>query len=671
MEDKRSFSLRQKKPSRRPTISAPKQLSNQSATTASKNQGPPRVNGLSEKPQNVKEERPGRPGGNTADLVKRRYSTRFAQLPDFNNADIPPVPNGHLPNQSSKLNYPVPNQAQNPDIDIAALKNADLDPEKYSSAVLADASDQQLRDFQNDLRKLKNRASTNLQRSVVENRTQFIKISKEAEKLNEEMRTLRGLMSELNTSVNNLSSDTSMPDPRAAFDDVATRARKQANRSSVANLEVMRNVELQTLWKNVSGSQKFLPAIPGRHIVLEQSNWVELDAATWRARRQAHIILLNDHLMIATKKKKRVDPGSMINGDTEQKASTVLVVEKCWPLQDIDLLDLASMANARDRHEIAHAISIRSGHESFTYRSDRSTSADKNNLLLSFRKTSKELRQVGRADTESSTKSKEAMKYHATRDPTLSQKTELLRSLSNSKDRAEILIDVDGKQQNVRWVESQIDEVDIDIALQRFEDAVRLIEKLRKLAKGLKGKSIAQELITIKLDGRANKLADLVVLRLIETHSFSRATQTSVAWLVRLGFDDRARESFLKARSDIITKRARQCIFEGDLRDYIFQVSFVYFTVMKNTVSIYQQCFPPPMMSACVNWAKGQLDGFNVILARQLSSIQRGSQTWNECMDQAKEHAALVDEVGLDFKELVRVKSDEDEGVSDRGLLPH
>lgn len=108
----------------------------------------------------------------------------------------------------------------------------------------------------------------------------------------------------------------------------------------------------------------------------------------------------------------------------------------------------------------------------------------------------------------------------------------------------------------------------------------------------------------------------------------------------------------------MITKRARQCIFEGDLKDFIFQVSFVYFTLMRNTVSIYQQCFPPLMMSACVKWAKEHLDGFNVILSRQLSSVQRGSPTWNECLDQAKEHAMMVNEVGLDFKELVRVKEE-------------
>ncbi|KAL8705038.1 MAG: hypothetical protein Q9201_001808 [Fulgogasparrea decipioides] len=663
MEDRRGFSLRQKKSSRRPAISTPKQLSNQSTTAQSLSQTHLHVNGYREKLISSDGERPTRPGGNTADLVKRRYSTRFAQLPDFDNADVPAMPNGHLANQNPKLNLPVPNQAHGVNVDVAALKSPSLDPEKYSTNILSDASDQQLRDYQNSLRKLKNRASTDLQQNAYQNRRQFIKISKEAEKLNEEMRTLRGLMSELNSSVSNLSTNTSMPEPRAAFDDVATGARKQANRSSVANLEVMRNVELQALWKNVAGSQKFLPAIPGRHIVLEQANWVELDAATWKAKRQAHIVLLNDHLMVATKKKKRPDPNSTVNGDTEKKPSATLVAEKCWPLQDIDMLDLASMATARDRHEMAQAISIRCGHESFTYRSDRSTSSDKNNLLLAFRRTSEGLRQVARGDTESTTISKETRKYHATMDHTLSEKTDLLRSLSDSKDRPEVLIDVDGKQQNLRWVEGQIDELDIDIALQRFEDAVRLVEKLRKLAKGLKGNSMAQHLITTKIDGRANKLADVVVQRLADTHSFSRATQMNVAWLVRLGFDDRARESFLKARSENITRRARQCIFEGDLRDYIFQVSFVYFTIMKNTVSIYQQCFPPPMMSACVKWAKEQLDAFNVILAKQLSSIQQGSQTWNECMDQAKEHAMLVDEVGLDFKELVRVKSDEDERI--------
>ena len=58
-------------------------------------------------------------------------------------------------------------------------------------------------------------------------------------------------------------------------------------------------------------------------------------------------------------------------------------------------------------------------------------------------------------------------------------------------------------------------------------------------------------------------------------------------------------------------------------------------------------------MSACVKWAKEQVDAFNIILARQLSSTERGGQLWMECMNQAKEHAKMLSEVGLDFKSLI------------------
>lgn len=59
------------------------------------------------------------------------------------------------------------------------------------------------------------------------------------------------------------------------------------------------------------------------------------------------------------------------------------------------------------------------------------------------------------------------------------------------------------------------------------------------------------------------------------------------------------------------------------------------------------------MTSACVKWAKEHVDDFNVILARQLSSVESDSPVWAECMERAKEHAMLLLEVGLDFKDLI------------------
>lgn len=58
-------------------------------------------------------------------------------------------------------------------------------------------------------------------------------------------------------------------------------------------------------------------------------------------------------------------------------------------------------------------------------------------------------------------------------------------------------------------------------------------------------------------------------------------------------------------------------------------------------------------MSACVKWAKEEVEAFNRILARQLSSTEQEGEAWKKCMDQAKEHAQMLSEVGLDFRTLV------------------
>lgn len=487
-------------------------------------------------------------------------------------------------------------------------------------------------------------------------------------------------MSELTSALGQAtvnSGSTSTSEIRSSYDDRTLAARKRANRSSVANLEAMWSTQLQALWKNVEQSQKFLPAIPGRHIVHESGHWVELDSATWKSRRPVHIFLLNDHLMVATRKKKRVDPNVNGTDGQRQHIATKLVAERCWPLQDIDMVDLASrhqgspsVNGASNDRDISNAINVRVGQESFTYRHDGSDTAEKLNVLLTFRRTVEELRKTLRVETDgSAAKTQDSLSYPALRDPALPNQTGMLGTLNTSKDRPEVLIDVDGKQKNLRWVEGQIDELDIDVALQRFEEAAKKVEALRRIAKGIRSNAMAQNLITTKVDQRASKLAALVIKRLVDTHSLLNATQTNVGWLVRLGFEDRARESFLEARSGVIVKRARyvhtlamrlryanlhrQCVFEGDIHQYIYQISFVYFTLIKNTVSIYQQCFAPLMMSACVKWAKEHVDGFNVILARQLSSVKSDSPVWAECMERAKEHAMLLLEVGLDFKDLI------------------
>jgi hypothetical protein len=449
------------------------------------------------------------------------------------------------------------------------------------TTLLADASDQELLAYQSNLQRLRNRTSTDLKQNVYQNRTQFIKISKEAEKLKAEMRTLRQLMTELRANTNALSQEslgkglTGAGPDLADLDSERIAARKRANRSSVANLEAMWNSQLQTLWKNVEGSQKFLPAVPGRHVIRDSPHWVELNPATWKARRAIHIFLLNDHLLVASRKRKRGDQSADASDPTtsqkqqnqqQQPVISKLVAERCWPLQDIEMVDLSSKLSSMektdgqpDHDSTSRAINIRVGQESFTYRNDRSDGGETATLLLAYRKAVDELLRSLRAEVAESTTGREKQDQAFSRpEATLSARAQRPESRTGFlRDKASIVIEIDGQQRNMRWVESQFDELDIALALQRFKEAVDGIEKLRQVANELGDNTAAQQHVIAKTRDRAEKVADVLLRQLSETHSFLNATQKNVGWLMRLGFEERSREVYLAARSASLAKRAR------------------------------------------------------------------------------------------------------------------
>ena len=140
MDDKgRGFSLRKQKGPRRLAYKA-KQISSPvpsplptPTTSAPTSQPPPRINGTAKKnlaiSQDGRLERP-KLGGNTSDLVKRRYSTRFTHAPDFSNSEqVPAVPG--VPKQYSQqpgLLSPLPSQKIS--ADLTALKDPSLQAER-------------------------------------------------------------------------------------------------------------------------------------------------------------------------------------------------------------------------------------------------------------------------------------------------------------------------------------------------------------------------------------------------------------------------------------------------------------------------------------------------------------------------------------------------------------
>ena len=141
-EKSKGISLRKKR-TVRPKISAPKQISapmptGLAANTLSSGQGvgltkpgdsdgPRRLDAPRERPQQ---------SGKTSDLVKRRYSTRFTQLPTDFGSEAPPVPS--MPSIPGQFAQP-PSRGERPPgssdgqrirVDIKALRDPNLRPEQ-------------------------------------------------------------------------------------------------------------------------------------------------------------------------------------------------------------------------------------------------------------------------------------------------------------------------------------------------------------------------------------------------------------------------------------------------------------------------------------------------------------------------------------------------------------
>ena len=128
--------------------------------------------------------------------------------------------------------------------DRATLTIIDLDV----SETLGEASEDQIREFEESLKKYKQQASADLQQNVMQNRSQFIKISKETERLKGEMRTLRNLMSELKTNTTALRTTSMNSSETNLGGGSSSSLSKRDKRSSVADRSALWNSQMQVCY---------------------------------------------------------------------------------------------------------------------------------------------------------------------------------------------------------------------------------------------------------------------------------------------------------------------------------------------------------------------------------------------------------------------------------------
>ncbi|TNY18529.1 exocyst complex component EXO84 [Rhodotorula diobovata] len=481
-----------------------------------------------------------------------------------------------------------------------------------------------------DLRRLKGRLESamkitegELQKSVFNNYADFVLISKEIATLENEMLELKGVLEEWRAVPESLEGGWGDDDLLMG----AGGLNRRTQRNSIADLATLYKSQLSALWEGVEGSQKFLPYVPGRHIITEASSFLELHAATYKPKQPVHLFLLNDAMLVSVKKRR----GPGIGGPVR------LVAERCFNLSDIVVVDL------KDAGDLQNAVKIKRGKETILYRTDKAE--DKKMLLLAFKKVAEELMNKRRKEmlSEAEARKGDPRGFRSDFDGTFA---------SSGFSPAAILgvgrDDPSGK--DLSWIGDYSDELAVSIATREFEDAVVWVEKGKSILPQIAGDAHASQLFRAKLDQRTHELVSALLHDLSDHAIRKSGVVRTTTWLLRLGQGERARETFLSARGRLVRKRARQIKFEGDISMYISELAMVCFTLIKNTCEWYMAAFKDNRMaSGFVRWASEQVEIYAEMFRRQVYGADQDGKVIEESLEVTKAHGAVLRDVGLDF----------------------
>lgn len=240
--------------------------------------------------------------------------------------------------------------------DGTALAQRGFVPEQYIASSLKDASEEDVQNFYEALRDLQSNTYADMQSSVFNNYASFVSLSHEISSLTSDLSSLSSLLLQF-SSITQAVSTSVVPNDTTQGLGFQRDRRAAQHRNSMADLAQIHASHLQELWHTVEGSQKFLPAYPGRHVIKESFGWTELNIATWKSVKTVHLILLNDHLLVAAKKRGKA-------ASTQPHKS---IADRCWSLTDIELNVLAKDRTGPNSVPTSGAIQVVFGREVAVY----------------------------------------------------------------------------------------------------------------------------------------------------------------------------------------------------------------------------------------------------------------------------------------------------------------
>ncbi|SCU93304.1 LAME_0F03334g1_1 [Lachancea meyersii CBS 8951] len=555
------------------------------------------------------------------------------------------------------------------------LSNPDFDAKEYVSSTLGNASALEIDQFTSELNDLALEVTDEVKENVSRSYTQVLQVNKDLKSASTELKQLRSSVGELQEVMGDLST---MAEKRLQLERGPTqnsrteqqqqqqqqqhsllppaKASKKRDRTSVFMLEKMWKSELSTLFRVVEGAQKFIAPVPGRHILLENSNWYEMNAATLKPLKAVHIFLLSDMIMIAAK--------------NQENRQHELVVCYCHTLRDTTISPQAknrislNFANRRQcliqthkSQEYEHFVSAVRGakddlnvifeaeeentrkiRDSFTYLQATQNTPGRE-LTLSPTKGHARNSSLGNAASGPGSEANESFSLQV-----LSSSLKYPSQAVGGRRNADVLSHLDGVVENF----------DIVFARHNFKAAIQYLnqleESLTSLNKdGSQKNQILLNLVRLKVANRNELLAGkLTQLISAETSNFSNLIDY-LRDLISLNYKYEALDLFLQNR----TKYVHELIIKvGSFQNsthYLTQIAVIRFQTLKTVVASVKEIFDSTdakFSSTLVSWCSSEVDQHFSLINKHLMSIEMIPPS------SIKSSRRQIDElksVGLDF----------------------
>lgn len=301
---------------------------------------------------------------NGTNATRRRFSVKLNHSPVMENGYLfsgmaPPLPfNAHsqIQNNSNSNLSDIGSfvsadrdiyRQQNSDHDANTLNNNDaenqqllniLSSENFDAAQfihmkLSDATAAKIDDFALTIEDVSKRNEDYAKEQIAESITRVLAVSETITETFNVLTSLKPKINDLNDSLSQQLDEANDYLQRQTNQNNGQTSLK-INRQSMMNLHNKWNSNMKKLYSEIDKAHDLLPPIPSRHIMIESRRWGELNAITCKPIRPAHIVVMNDSILIAS----RIRNGSNNTQSNNKKSNTKIVknvATYCWMIDNV------------------------------------------------------------------------------------------------------------------------------------------------------------------------------------------------------------------------------------------------------------------------------------------------------------------------------------------------